>query len=126
MVTVMMILLILLAIILIIAVLLQPGKGMGLVSEAFGGLAGQFGSVFGVRRTATFLQKVTIATGAAILVLSLLTNLLFVSSVKEEEQRRPATVGVELPPPPSPAPATPPAQPQQPAGTPQQQAPKQQ
>jgi len=97
-----------------------------LVSEAFGGIAGQFGSVFGVRRTATFLQKVTIGAGAAILVLSLLTNLLFVSSVKEEEQRRPATVGVELPPPPTQAPATPPVQPQQPAGSPQQQTPQQQ
>ncbi len=111
----MMILLIFLAIILIVAVLLQPSKGMGLVSEAFGGLAGQFGSVFGVRRTATFLQKVTIATGGAILLLSLLTNLLFVSTVEEAQQRRPATVGVELPPPPAQPAAPNPGQ--QPAGS---------
>lgn len=126
MATFMQLLIALMGILLIIAVLLQPGKGGGLVSDAFGGIAGQFGTMFGMRRTADFLQKFTIGLVITMFVFSILTNKLFldtaVSSSPTGEQRKPVTEGATAPPvaaPVTPAPA--PAQ-QQPAPAQQQPA----
>jgi preprotein translocase subunit SecG len=53
-------------------VMMQSSKGDGL-SASFGG--GSFGTVFGVRRTADFLQKLTIGLASALLVISLAVNM---------------------------------------------------
>ena len=69
------IILMLLAIMMTVSILLQPSKGGGLEGSAFGGIGGQFGSVFGVRQASDFLQKFTVWTAVAILLLTLATNL---------------------------------------------------
>jgi preprotein translocase subunit SecG len=66
---------IIIAILLIIVVLLQSSKGGGLAGS-FGGM-GQFGTVFGTRRTADFLSKITWWLGGALLVLAIVINLFF-------------------------------------------------
>ena len=68
-----MILLILVAIVLMMVVLVQSSKG--------GGLAGTFGGsdasmMFGVRRTADFLIKITTGLATFLLVFSLITNVI--------------------------------------------------
>jgi preprotein translocase subunit SecG len=63
------------AIFLIIVVLLQSSKGGGLAGS-FGGM-GQFGTVFGTRRTADFLSKITWWLGGALLILAIVINLFF-------------------------------------------------
>jgi preprotein translocase subunit SecG len=63
------------SILLIIVVLLQSSKGGGLAGS-FGG-TGQFGTVFGTRRTADFLSKATWWLAGALLVLTLVINLFF-------------------------------------------------
>src|SRR5258706_8129966 len=73
MVTALMILITIVAILLILVVLVQSSKG--------GGLAGTFGggdatAVFGVRRTADFLIKLTSGLAAGFLVFSLVTNII--------------------------------------------------
>jgi preprotein translocase subunit SecG len=66
---------IIIAVFLIIVVLLQSSKGGGLAGS-FGGM-GQFGTVFGTRRTADFLSKITWWLGGALLVLAIVINLFF-------------------------------------------------
>ena len=66
---------IIVAIFLIIVVLLQSSKGGGLAGS-FGG-TGQFGTVFGTRRTADFLSKATWWLGGGLIVLALIINLFF-------------------------------------------------
>jgi preprotein translocase subunit SecG len=73
MVTILMILIIIVAILLMLVILVQSSKG--------GGLAGTFGGsdasmVFGVRRTADFLIKLTTALATIFLLFSLITNLI--------------------------------------------------
>jgi preprotein translocase subunit SecG len=68
-----MILLILVAIVLMMVVLVQSSKG--------GGLAGTFGGseasmMFGVRRTADFLVKITTGLATFLLIFSLITNVI--------------------------------------------------
>ena len=68
-----MIALVLVAIVLMLVVLVQSSKG--------GGLAGTFGGadasmMFGVRRTADFLIKITTALATILLVFSLVTNVI--------------------------------------------------
>lgn len=104
------IILFILSILLIVAVMLQPGKGGGLTGDTFGGLGGQFGSMFGVRRTVDFLQKFTIGLAIAILVLSVMTNKFFLETTTAE--RAPVTVGADKPPAPTQLPVP------QPGGTP--------
>ncbi len=76
---------ILIAVLLIIVVLLQSSKGGGLAGTFGGG--GQFGTVFGTRRTADFLSKATWWLAGALLILTIVINLFFlpgaVSSSKE-------------------------------------------
>ena len=61
-------------ILLIGVILMQNSKGGGLAG-AFGG--GNFGTVFGVRRTADFLTRATTILATTFIVLALLINLFF-------------------------------------------------
>ncbi|HZV12240.1 MAG TPA: preprotein translocase subunit SecG [Candidatus Kapabacteria bacterium] len=65
---------IIIAIVLTTAVMMQASKGDGLTGSLGGS---SFGTVFGVRRTADFLQKFTIGLAAAFLVISLVVNMWF-------------------------------------------------
>jgi preprotein translocase subunit SecG len=76
---------IIISIFLVIVVLLQSSKGGGLAGS-FGG-AGQFGTVFGTRRTADFLSKATWWLGGALLVLAIIINLFFLPGQASIEQR---------------------------------------
>ncbi len=62
---------VIISIFLIIVVLMQASKGGGLAGT-FGGA--NIGAVFGVRRTADFLSKLTTALAVAFLLLSLAIN----------------------------------------------------
>lgn len=75
---------IIVGILLIIAVLLQAGRGGGLAG-AFGGAG--FGTVFGIRRTADFLSKLTIALGTIFLLLAVIINLFFLPGKTPESVR---------------------------------------
>lgn len=82
MTTILMILLMFVAILLMGVVLIQSSKG--------GGLAGTFGgadasAVFGVRRTADFLIKLTSALATILLLFSLITNILINKSSETNE-----------------------------------------
>ena len=59
---------------LIAVVLMQSSKGGGLAG-VFGG--GQAGAVFGVRRTADLLTKITVVLATSFMVLSIVVNLFF-------------------------------------------------
>ncbi len=72
-------------ILLIIIVLLQSSKGGGLAGS-FGG-AGQFGTVFGTRRTADFLSKATWWLGGGLMVLAIIINLFFLPGQTTSKQR---------------------------------------
>ena len=65
------------ALFLIFVVLLQASKGGGLAGS-FGG-SGQFGTVFGTRRTADFLSRFTWWLGGSLMVLAIIINLFFLS-----------------------------------------------
>ncbi len=73
------------AVLLIIVVLLQSSKGGGLAGS-FGG-TGNFGTVFGTRRTADFLSKATWWLGGSLLVLAVLINLFFLPGQTTVDQR---------------------------------------
>ncbi|MCS7177480.1 MAG: preprotein translocase subunit SecG [Candidatus Kapabacteria bacterium] len=116
--TVIVILMIFISVLLIAAVLIQPGRGE--LTPSFGGLGGQFGSLFGMRRTMDFLTKLTIGLGAALLILSVIANKFFLSTATEE--RQPVTVGAPASMP-QPAPPITPTQPIAPPGQPPQGSP---
>ena len=65
---------IIVSILLIIVILMQSSKGGGLAGS-FGG--GNFGTVFGVRRTADFLTRATTILATTFIVLTLLINIFF-------------------------------------------------
>ena len=111
--TVTVVLMVLISVLLIAVVLIQPGRGE--LTPSFGGLGGQFGSLFGMRRTADFLIKLTIGLGAALLLLSIIANKFFLGSMGEE--REPVTVGAPAPTPQS-VPTSPVPPPQSPPTTP--------
>lgn len=91
--TVIVILMLIMSILLILAVLIQPGKGE--LSAGLGGVSGQFGSMFGMRRASDFLVKFTIGLALGILLLSLIANKFFLATTAEE--RTPVTVGAPAP-----------------------------
>jgi preprotein translocase subunit SecG len=78
------------AIVLIIVVLLQSGKGGGL-SGTFGGGGGggvgNFGQVFGTRRTADFLSTATWWLGGSLLFLAIIINLFFLPGKATQQER---------------------------------------
>ncbi len=78
---------ILISILLIIAVLLQASKGDGLAGTIAGGAGGGMGQVFGARKTADFLSKITWYLGTSIIVLALVINLFFLPGKQTQEQR---------------------------------------
>lgn len=101
------------SILLIVVVLMQSSKGGGLAGT-FGGA--QIGTVFGVRRTADFLSKVTTILAGIFLVLSLVINFLLPNRTQTSESILQRGV--------APSQVPPPQLPQQtssPAATPQQQ-----
>ncbi len=65
---------IIVCLLLMVVVLMQSSKGGGLAGT-FGG--GNFGTVFGVRRTADFLTRATTILATTFMVLSLLINIFF-------------------------------------------------
>lgn len=73
------------SVLLIIVVLMQSSKGGGLAGS-FGG-TGQFGTVFGTRRTADFLSKSTWWLAGALLVLTIVINLFFLPGATTGDQR---------------------------------------
>lgn len=73
MITILMILLVLVAILLMGVILIQSSKGGGLAGT-FGG--GDASAVFGVRRTADFLIKLTSILATILLLFSLVTNVM--------------------------------------------------
>jgi preprotein translocase subunit SecG len=85
MLEVMMIIMIIAAILLIVAVLIQPGKGD--LSAQFGGMGGQFGSMFGMQRTANFLTKFTQIVALVLIVLVLLSNRFFINRATIDDLR---------------------------------------
>ena len=93
MLALMMILGILVSVLLTFVVLLQPGKGD--MISGMTGLGGQFNSVLGSRRAADFLTKLTIGLAAAIMIISLFTNLFVVDSGQQTETKA-ATEGIKL------------------------------
>lgn len=62
------------AILIIIVVLMQSSKGGGLAGT-FGGA--QMGAMFGVRRTADFLSKLTTVLATIFIILSIVINVFF-------------------------------------------------
>lgn len=66
--------LVIVCVILIAVILMQSSKGGGLAG-VFGG--GQAGAVFGVRRTADLLTKITVVLATTFMVLSIVINLFF-------------------------------------------------
>lgn len=90
---------IIIAILIIIAVLMQSSKGGGLAGT-FGG--GQMGTMFGVRRTADFLSKLTTGLAVVFIVLSLVINMFFLphrsTPTESVIQRGMSTVPPPIPP----------------------------
>jgi len=76
---------VILSFLLVIIILLQSSKGGGLAGT-FGG-SGNFGTVFGSRRTADFLSKATWWLGSAVLMIAIVTNLFFLPGQTTSEQR---------------------------------------
>lgn len=112
-----------LGIILIGAVLIQPGKAD--MASGMSGIGGQLGSMFGSRRTADTLTKITIGIAAAVLLLSILTNKFFLGADAIQE-RNAVTIGAPAPPAQkAPVPVQQQAQPQPQQAQPQQVPPPQ-
>lgn len=65
---------IIVSILLIIVILMQNSKGGGLAGSLGGG---NFGTVFGVRRTADFLTRSTTILATTFIVLALIINIFF-------------------------------------------------
>ncbi len=88
------------SILLIIVVLMQSSKGGGLAGT-FGG--GNFGAVFGVRRTADFLGRLTTVLAAIFVILSLIINIFFLPGTVHQNSesiiQRSATQHQTVPPP---------------------------
>lgn len=76
---------IIIALFLVIAVLLQASKGEGLAGTFGGG--GQMNTMFGARRTADFLSKITWWLGGALIVLAVVINMFFLPGQATQEQR---------------------------------------
>lgn len=76
MISIFVILLVLVAILLMGVVLIQSSKGGGLAGTFGGGGGADASMVFGVRRTADFLVKLTSILATILLVFSLITNVI--------------------------------------------------
>lgn len=74
------------AILLIVVVLMQSSKGGGLAGT-FGGASAGFGNMFGVRRTADILSRMTTILGTVFIALAFLINLFFLPSSSSNNQK---------------------------------------
>ena len=74
------------SILLIAVVLMQSSKGGGL-SGSFGGTSAGFGSMFGVRKTADILSRMTTILGTVFIVLAFLINLFFLPNKATDQQK---------------------------------------
>lgn len=97
MVSLISIIIILSSLFLIAVVLLQPGKGD--LTATFGGLSGQFGTMFGMQKTKNILSTITKVLAAILFVLALLVNRFFVGSTTTGEGQvvKPVTEGAKVP-----------------------------
>ena len=77
---------IIVAILLMAVVLMQSSKGGGLAGS-FGGASAGFGNMFGVRKTADILSRMTTILGTVFIVLSLFINLFFLPNKATKEQK---------------------------------------
>ncbi len=77
---------IIISFLIVVVILLQSSKGGGMAGIT-GGAAGNFGTMFGSRRTADFLSKSTWWLGGTLLVLAVLINLFFLPGQTTTEQR---------------------------------------
>jgi preprotein translocase subunit SecG len=77
---------IIIAILLIAVVLMQSSKGGGLAGS-FGGTSASFGNMFGVRKTADILSRMTTILGTTFIVLAFLINLFFLPNKVTSEQK---------------------------------------
>lgn len=78
---------IVISIFLVIAILMQASKGDGL-SGTFGAGSAGFGQVFGTRRTADFIGKITWYLGGGLLFIALIVNLFFLPGETTMEERQ--------------------------------------
>lgn len=76
---------IIIALILVMVVLLQSSKGGGMAGITGG--ASNFGTMFGSRRTADFLSKITWWLGASLLGLAVVINLFFLPGKATQQER---------------------------------------
>jgi preprotein translocase subunit SecG len=74
------------AVLLMAVVLMQSSKGGGLAGS-FGGASAGFGNVFGVRKTADILSRMTTILGTVFLVLALFINLFFLPNRVTSQQK---------------------------------------
>jgi len=88
------ILLLIIAILLIAVVLIQPGKGD--MISGLGTIGGSISNVFGTRRAADMLQKITIGLAIAMFVLVLFTNM-FLIGIGSADTKKAITEGIALP-----------------------------
>jgi preprotein translocase subunit SecG len=77
---------ILISILLMAVVLMQSSKGSGLAGSFGGGPAG-FGNVFGVRKTADILTRMTTILATVFILLAFLINLFFLPNKATKEQK---------------------------------------
>ena len=89
------ILLIIIAILLIAVVLIQPGKGD--MISGMGTIGGSMSNMFGTRRAADMLSKITIGLAISMFVIVLFTNMFLVGTGGSAEIKRAITEGVEIP-----------------------------
>jgi len=77
---------IIVAILLMAVVLMQSSKGGGLAGS-FGGASAGFGNMFGVRKTADVLSRMTTILGTVFIVLALFINLFFLPNKATKDQK---------------------------------------
>jgi preprotein translocase subunit SecG len=77
---------IIISFLIVIVILLQSSKGGGMAGIT-GGSAGNFGTMFGSRRTADFLSRATWWLGGTLLALAIAINLFFLPGQTTSEQR---------------------------------------
>ncbi len=74
------------SILLMAVVLMQSSKGGGLAGS-FGGASAGFGNMFGVRKTADILSRMTTILGTVFIVLALFINLFFLPNKVTSQQK---------------------------------------
>ncbi|MDR0928033.1 MAG: preprotein translocase subunit SecG [Ignavibacteria bacterium] len=89
------IILVIIAVLIILVVLIQPGKG-DMVS-GMGTIGGSITSMFGTRRTADLLTKITVGLAVAMFLIVMLTNKFFIGGTDGVVIERAITEGAAIP-----------------------------